>query len=242
MHLTTIFLRVLSVISVIYYILLVIFSGFRTSFIVFWLLLAGAAFGLSLLMPYIKFHGLFLGVFWGLAAVFLIMECVLVLSALKRPKTAPEYVVILGAQVRGCTPSKVLQKRIDTAAAYLEEYPLAIAVCSGGQGKGEEISEAEAIRRGLIEKGIEEERILLEDRSTSTMENILYSREIIGDDTLPVTIITNDFHVFRALRIAGKQGLTGAQGLGAVNFQPVTVHYYFREFFAVIKDFLVGNI
>lgn len=242
MHFTTYFLRIVSCLSVIYYILLVIFSGFRTSFIWFWLLLAGAAFGLSLLIPHIGFHGLFLGAFWGLAAVFLILECVLLFSALRRPKATPEYVVILGAQVRGETPSRVLQKRINAAADYLEQYPLAIAVCSGGQGKGEAISEAEAIRRGLIEKGIEEERILLEDRSTSTVENILYSREIIGDDSLPVTIVTNDFHLFRALRISRKQGLINAQGLGAVNFQPVTVHYYVREFFAVLKDLLVGNI
>ena len=244
MHFTSIILRIVSALSVIYFLVLAAFSGIRTSFLWFWILLAAAALGLSLLIPRIpaRFSGWFRGSFWSLVLVFVIFEGVLVFTALRRPKEAPEYVIILGAQVRGETPSKVLQDRITAAAEYLEEYPLAVAICSGGRGTGEMISEAEAIRRGLIEKGIEEERILLEDRSSSTVENILFSREIIGDDSLPVTVVSNNFHIFRAVQIAKKQGLTHVQGLGAAKFQPVTIHYYVREFFAVIKDFLVGNL
>lgn len=242
MYITTLLLRALSILSVLYFILLVIFSGLRTSFLGFWLLLAMVSFGLSLLLPRLTHYRIVLGVLWGLAAVFLIMEGIFVFYAFRRPQAVPEYVIILGAQVRGDTPSRTLQKRIDAAADYLEQYPLAIAVCSGGQGRGENISEAEAIRRGLLERGIEEERILLEDRSTSTLENITYSMEIIGDETLPVTIITNDFHMFRALHIAWKQGLSAAQGYSAISFQPVTIHYYVREFFAVVKDLLAGNL
>ncbi len=242
MYITTLLLRALSVLSVVYFLLLVLFSGIRTSFLWFWLLLAAFSFVCSLLLPRLTHYQIFLSMLWGLAAAFLIIEGIFIFYAFRRPQAAPEYVIILGAQVRGDTPSKVLQKRIDAAADYLEQYPLAIAVCSGGQGKGENISEAEAIRRGLLEKGIEEERILLEDRSTSTLENITYSMEIIGDESLPVTIITNDFHMFRALHIAKKQGLINAQGCSAISFQPVTVHYYVREFFAVAKDLLVGNL
>ncbi len=242
MHITILLLRILSLFSVLYCILLVIFSGIRTSFLAFWPLLAAVSFGLSLLLPRISHDRIALGILWGLAAVFLIMEGIFVFYAFRRPQTAPEYVIILGAQVRGDTPSRALQERIDAAADYLEQYPLAIAICSGGQGRGENLSEAEAIRRGLIEHGIEEERILLEDRSTSTLENLTYSMEIIEDGTLPVTIVTSDFHMFRALHIAKKQGFSSVEGYSAVAFQPVTIHYYVREFFAVIKDFLAGNL
>ena len=68
-----------------------------------------------------------------------------------------------------------LARRLDAALAYLEENPKAYVVVSGGQGAGEDISEAEAMRRYLAARGIEESRILMEDKSMSTLENFLFS-------------------------------------------------------------------
>jgi len=159
----------------------------------------------------------------------------------------------------------VLGARIRAAAQYLEEHPQAIAVASGGKGSGENISEAEAIRRGLVRLGIEEDRILLEDRSTSTAENLRFSAEVIqqweraksgAEEKIPlcgtsvsqvrfvdknVVLVTNDFHVFRAVKLAKNLGYTDVTGLGATEFFAVTIQYYVREFFAITKEALSGN-
>ena len=82
-----------------------------------------------------------------------------------------------------------------------------IAIASGGQGAGEDISEAESIKRGLLKQGIDESRILLEDKSTDTVENIKYSKKLIPKHLDTGLVVTNDFHLYRAKSIARDQGL-----------------------------------
>ena len=162
------------------------------------------------------------------------------------PERDADYVIVLGAQVRGTRITKSLRYRLDIALEYLEENPSAKVIVSGGQGSGEDISEAAAMKGYLIERGLEAERILLEDRSVNTAENIRFSKELIeadgGSEEASVVIATNSFHVFRALRIAAKQGLTQVSGLSARNDQILMASYYVRECLAIIKDFLWGNI
>jgi len=117
-----------------------------------------------------------------------------------------EYAIILGAKVTGETPSLSLQYRIDSALEYAIKYPHVKLILSGGQGPGEDITEAEAMRRFLLKNGIEEKRLLLESASTSTYENIRFSVELIPDSAGRVTIITSDYHLARAKKIAGKLG------------------------------------
>ncbi len=226
-------------------------------------------------------------VFWICMAVFLSVEAVVLSAGRKAPADNADYVIVLGAQVRGDTPTLVLNARIKAAAEYLEKHPEAICVASGGKGTGENISEAEAIRRGLVQCGISEERILLEDRSTSTLENLKFSANVIqkyekeqslseqavpdhmgkhgktksqGDETasredaedqtmgnpvrfMPknVVLVTNDFHVYRATKLAKSAGYMQVSGLGATDFFAVTIQYYVREFFAIVKESLSGN-
>ena len=87
-----------------------------------------------------------------------------------------DYIIVLGCQVKGTKPSKALKDRLDTAKEYLQANPETIAVLSGGQGKMEEISEAECMRRYLEKAGISRERLILEQRSTTTRQNLRYSR------------------------------------------------------------------
>ena len=87
-----------------------------------------------------------------------------------------DYIVVLGCQVKGTKPSKALKDRLDTAKEYMQANPETIAVLSGGQGKMEEISEAECMRRYLEKAGISRERLILEQRSTTTRQNLRYSR------------------------------------------------------------------
>lgn len=255
-------------------------SGTATSFLWFWPVTCAIAlvsvglllFVLTGKLPRLKTAAMCLSIlFWLCLAVFGTMESVIYSAGRKTPAANAEYVVVLGAQVRGEVPTLVLNARIQSAAEYLTENPNAVAVASGGKGTGENISEAEAIRRGLIKLGISEDRILMEDRSTSTAENLRYSAEVIqryeaglgengqtllqeqdaaaeGTGTAKVrfvprnvVIVTNDFHVFRAVNLAKNLGYKNASGLGATDFFAVTVQYYVREFFAVLAENVRGN-
>ena len=256
-------------------------SGKATSFLWFWPLTCGLALAAAVLlflvlinrMPRLKTPAVVLSIlFWICLAVFGIVETIVFSAGRKAVSSGADYVIVLGAQVRGEYPTLVLNARIKAAAAYLKENPQAVAVASGGQGTGESISEAEAIRRGLVRLGISDERILLEDASTSTAENLRFSAEVIQQyekkkaevianatantadadeivgDKKPirfvsknVVLVTNDFHVFRATRLAKNLGYTDVEGLGATDFFAVTIQYYVREFFAITKEVISGN-
>ncbi|MEH7179568.1 YdcF family protein [Neobacillus vireti] len=155
----------------------------------------------------------------------------------KAPNHA-DYIIILGARVKGEVPSLALQYRIDTAADYLKANKESIAIASGGQGAGEEISEAEAIKRGLIARGINRNRILLEDHSTDTVENIKFSKKLTPNNLQTGLLVTNDFHLYRAKSIAKDQGLD-LEGLPAKTPAVAIPKSYGREYLAITKYYLV---
>ena len=132
--------------------------------------------------------------------------------------------------------------RVQTAFQYLKKNPETKVILSGGQGPGEDISEAEAMRRYLEGKGIAADRILLEDTSVNTEENIQNSAELIGDMEKSVVIVSNDFHIFRAKRIAKKQGFRKVEGLGSKTHLYTAPNAYAREVIAVIKYRICGQI
>lgn len=159
------------------------------------------------------------------------------------PEPDLDEIVVLGAQVHpDGTPSTVLRYRLDAAAAYLRENPDTRCIVSGGQGGNEPTSEAECMASYLQEVGIDESRVTLEGRSRSTVENLRYSRELLNSATDRVGIVTNDFHVFRACRIAARQGLTRACGISAPSDPWFLPNNLLREVACVAKDFLLGNI
>ena len=118
--------------------------------------------------------------------------------------------IVLGCKVNGESPGPFLRSRINAAYDYLSKNPEAVAVLSGGQGNGENISEAECMFRSLTEKGIDPSRLFIEDKSTNTQENFKYSLEILKKNEITdnnITVITNDFHEYRAGKFAEKCGL-----------------------------------
>jgi uncharacterized SAM-binding protein YcdF (DUF218 family) len=149
----------------------------------------------------------------GLALGALLIMALCVLMAIAATRAPPEdtevTVVVLGCQVHGTTPSLMLSRRINAAYEYLEANPNASCIASGGQGPGEDITEAQAIRDVLVGKGIDENRIFLEDTSTSTLENIGFSAQVIREHGLPrqVAVASDNFHQFRAHGNARKEGL-----------------------------------
>ncbi|GAM13913.1 YdcF family protein [Mesobacillus selenatarsenatis] len=154
------------------------------------------------------------------------------------PKNA-DYMIILGARVKGKVPSLALKYRIDHAANYLKENPNTIAIASGGKGPGEDISEAECIKRELIQHGIEESRIILEDKSTDTYENIGFSEKFIPENAEIGLVVTNDFHIFRAKMIADNEELK-INGLAAKTPIQAVLKSYAREYLALTKYFMIN--
>ena len=152
-----------------------------------------------------------------------------------------DAVIVLGAGVNGENPSLVLQTRIRAARDYIAGHPDIPVVLSGGQGPGEDITEAEAMRRALEETGAE---LLLEERSTSTEENLALSKEVLTEygidaESARIAIVTNGFHVTRACMLASEQGYETVFGVGApIPWWWLQVNYYLREAFALIKDMI----
>ncbi len=144
--------------------------------------------------------------------------------------------IVLGCRVKGKSPSKFLYDRCKTAAVYLKENPTATAILSGGKGKGEDISEAECMKEILLRKGIEERRLIPEDKSTSTAENIAFSKEIIKQKNLSenVLIVTNEFHEYRAKLICEKNKMNFHSFSCSTSFLAFLT-YFTREIFAVFK-------
>lgn len=151
-----------------------------------------------------------------------------------------EYAIILGAKVNGETPSLTLRYRLEEALSYAESYPNVKFILSGGQGPDEDIAEGEAMRRFLVERGVDEERLLLETESTSTYENILYAKKLLPDDVEAVTIITSDFHLARARMIAESLDLK-TDALPAKTPESVVAQQHIRERLALIKTIIVGK-
>ena len=183
----------------------------------------------------------------GLSAALLLFLLVegLLLSHGERDHSAlpADAVIVLGAGVNGETPSLMLQSRINAAAEYLNAHPDIPAVLSGGQGNGENITEAECMRRQLTAMGIGESRLLLEERSTSTAENFAFSKELlrqagIDPETAVVAVVTDDFHCFRAHLIAQREGLTVLDVPAEVPWLLLNANYYVREFFALGKTLI----
>lgn len=155
-----------------------------------------------------------------------------------------DAVIVLGAGVNGETPSAALWSRIRAAEDYLEIHPDVPVVLSGGQGAGEAISEAEAMRRALWkEDRAENARLLLEERSTNTAENFRFSKALLEErgldtGTATIAVVTNDFHCFRAHMIARRQGLKTIDVPAELPWWWLTANYYLREAFAVVKTSL----
>lgn len=185
---------------------------------------------------------LFAAAFAAGALIFIAVELLIFSQFHAKAEPGADCMIILGAQWKNGYPSYVLQKRLDAAIVYLKENPDTIVIVSGGQGSNEPVSEAEGMAGYLEAAGIEAERILLEDRSTDTSENLEFSARFLDRETDRTVIVTNNFHVYRAVKIAQKKGYAQAQGLAAGSYPAMLPNNLLREFFGVIKDLAMGNM
>ncbi|WP_042350492.1 YdcF family protein [Bacillus massiliigorillae] len=155
------------------------------------------------------------------------------------PTSGADYMIVLGARVHGTEPSLSLQYRINTAADYLLKSPNTIAIVSGGQGVNEDISEAQVMKDGLIALGVDRQRIIKEDQSTSTYENIKFSKKLIKDSAKRIIVVTNDYHLYRSILIGNQYGLD-LEALPAKTPKQALLKSYAREYLALIKYYLLS--
>lgn len=172
-------------------------------------------------------------------AIVTVITSFMISSTLNSPDKETT-VVVLGCKVNPNGPSIMLTSRLEATYDFLTENSDVVCVLSGGQGADEHISEARAMYNWLTEKGIDKSRLYIEDKSTSTRENLLFSKEIIEKNNLStnITIITNEFHQYRAKTIAK------ALNINSFSYPAKTPiylfpTYYVRELFAIIYEWVI---
>ena len=172
---------------------------------------------------------------------FLAVEGVILCGGMMDAEQGLNYIVVLGARVNGSVPSGSLRNRIRVGAEYLRDNPQTIAVLSGAQGSGEEISEARCMYDNMVAAGIDPARLILEEQSTDTAENLRNSRALIPEGA-SAGLVTNNFHIFRALALARNQGWTDVRGIPVATTMLSLPHYLMREFVGVVYETLRGNL
>ena len=167
--------------------------------------------------------------------LFLAVEAVILSGMLTVPAEKIPVIIVLGACVRGRKITGALKRRLDKAASYLKENPQTQVIVSGGQGAGEAVTEAFAMKEYLIGQGIAEERIQMEDKSGTTRENLAFSRQLLGKKEAEIGIVTNNFHMYRAMKVAKAEGYQKVRGLVAGCDPVLLLNYMVREFFALLQ-------
>lgn len=237
-------------VSLAYFIFLITRLGFSNKFNYAWLGLAFVCAGLILLVRYYavrkrippKWVTIPVEILVGISFfLFILVETIIIHAGQSRPEQQADYLIVLGAKVNGTHPSLILGYRIEAAAEYLKENPGTMVVASGGKGNDEDISEAQCIYQELVRKGIAPDRILIEETSVNTKENLMNSAKLLDPEQDTVVLTTTDFHLFRALRLAKKCGYQHISGNPARSVWWLIPTNYTREFFAIIKELICGN-
>ncbi|MDL2302313.1 YdcF family protein [Lachnospiraceae bacterium OttesenSCG-928-D06] len=250
MSIGSMILIILGVLAFIYSLAMGIFYGSGTKFFIVWAVCGFLCIGLGYLTGFTRIPELIpiwlrntmIVVLCLFLLFFFVIEGMIFSKFQATISHKVDYLIVLGAQLKDSGPSVVLKQRLDTAVVYLQENEECLVIVSGGQGPNEPKAEALGMYDYLIEAGIEESRILIEGNSKNTDENLEFSYELIGDKDAAVAIVTSDFHILRATLIGKKTGFTQISGLAAASTRGALGNNMLREFFGIIKDFLVGNL
>lgn len=177
--------------------------------------------------------------------VFAVTEVIILRGSRGDPEGDFQYLVVLGAKVNGTEPSLALRDRINAAGEYLKDHPDVIAVLSGGQGPDEGIPEADCMFRELVEMGIDPDRLWLEDKSTSTWENLNFSLNIIEEKTGErpdhIGLLSSEYHLFRAGLFARECGVTASGVPAPTTWFTLRLNYFLREAAGVWHYLILGG-
>lgn len=247
-----------AVLCLVYFLVILLYSGIGTSFAVIWLLLGAFLGATAFSCRYYQKYPEKLILWVPVSMVTLCASGVLVILIVQIlmfgqiPVTAEpglDYVIVLGAGIREDDISNTLRLRLNKAAEYARENPDTVLVLSGGQGRDEPGTEAAAMQAYLLKQGVPGRQLLLEERSASTTENIAYSKILLARQQQPnparplrIGLLTSNFHLYRAEMIARKQGFGRVYRIAAESDRVLFIHYCLRDCAAILKDRLVGNI
>lgn len=155
-----------------------------------------------------------------------------------------DHLIVLGAGVNGSVPSLTLRERLDAAYDYLQNHPGTLCIVSGGQGPGEEITEAACMADWLVNKGIPPERILLEEQATSTQENLAFSLDLIEQQTgtrpKTVAVVSSEYHLYRTGLMAKDQDIQPVLVPARTSWLSLRLNYYLREIVGVWYYLIFG--
>lgn len=176
---------------------------------------------------------------------FVFLETLIVRDAHTNTETSADYIVVLGAGVNGTEPSLSLLNRLEATQAYLSEHPETVAVVSGGQGPGEDVTEAQCMYDWLLSHGIEPERVIRETKATSTVENLRFSLEIIqglgSQEDSVIGIVSSEYHLHRAKQMAVDLGYADPIGIaGKTSYPTLLINYAIREAFGLTHYYVFG--
>ena len=241
---------VISLLCLIYYIVCVNYAGFSAAFVFMWLVAAIVFMAIFIGFTIIKSNNiivpsLFKILFWGVVAIgigmFIISEGLIISKMTSTPKVECDYIIVLGAQIKGTKVTNSLRERLDTAYDYIVLHPNTKIIVSGGQGQGEDITEACAMKEYLVARGIEDSKIMMENRSINTTENMKFSVDFIEDKKASIGIVTSNFHIYRSIKLAKAQGLTNVSGIDSPCDSILFLNYMVRESVGITKDAVMGN-
>lgn len=254
----------LAALCVIYFLVIISYSGIATSFCGIWLFMALVFVAGGYVTIYEKKHKEEMPSPWpvfvystiGLGiAVLLFMSVLVVKESRKQYDGDLDYCIILGARVYPDGISRSLKLRLDRGLEYHIAHPDVTFVLSGGQGEGERLPEAMAMYNYMILNGIPDRQLIMELDSESTLENIAFSKSIIETDwenrrekstvmlsqKPEVGLITSNYHLMRAVHIAETMGMEDVHSVAAKSDTLLYVHQCLRESAAILKDYLLGN-
>ena len=172
--------------------------------------------------------------------ILLIINVFMIKSVNDYPQNKNSTVIVLGCRVKGDRPTLMLKRRLDSAYEYLSVNPDALVIVSGGKGDDEIMSEAKCMKDYLCGKGISSERIIMEDKSASTFENLKFSKSIIENSNLcsDIVIFTDGYHQLRAEMIAKNLGYENISNISAPTSPWLVPTYWVREWFGVAYQFI----
>lgn len=175
---------------------------------------------------YFALHVITMTVFYSMAGLLIIMAR----YAWRQCPKGMDALIVLGC----LSGSKVLYARADAAADYMQRNSNCVTVCSGGQGSNETISEAESIRERILTHGIDDGRLILENKSRNTLQNLAFSAQLLPDPGCSVAVVTDDYHQFRARFIARSVLKRPVYGIPVHTSRVTLIHYLVKEYFSFL--------